>query len=565
VLAAATGLYAYLMGPALRFLLSGGSKGLGPVVRYLPALAQLDRSRLVWLFPGLIVAVGAIKGIAYLGQFFGMGLFGHRLVATLRRALFERFLALSPIAQSDVWVGDLLSRLSSDVAAVETAAIYAVGSYVKDGLQVAVLLAVAVAMSPMLAVAALVIIPLAAFPVSRLTRAFLARVREGQSRLGTLSAQLHEGLGGLRTLQAFNAETLEKERFARELERQRRAVVRSGWLRGAVPGMMELFAASVLAGALALTARYQLVPPENLISLLAALLFLYQPIKDLGRVTQFAHQAAVAGERIFEVLDRKEQVVEAADARTLPRLSEEIAFEDVGFSYGDRPALEGLSFALRKGERIALVGPSGGGKSTVTRLLLGFARPGTGRILLDGVDAREGTLGSLRTQFALVTQDALLFDGTVRENLLVGNPTATEEALVQAARIAQADGFVRALPKGYDTPLGERGVALSGGQRQRLCLARALLADAPVLVLDEATSNLDPESEREVQQALDAVLPGQTALIVAHRLATVAAADRIYVLEAGQVTERGTHAELLARGGTYSRMWNLQHGHKEVA
>lgn len=570
VLAAATGLYAYLMGPALRFLLTGGVQGLGLLSRLFPAFAGMDRSRALWLFPLAIVLIGAGKGVAYLGQFYAMGMFGQRLVAALRRALFERFLSLSPIERTDQRVGDLLSRLSADVSAVETAAIYTLGSYVKDGLQIAVLLAVAFAMSVKLALGALVVVPLAAWPVSRLTRAFLRRIREGQARLGTLSAQLHEGLGGLRTLQAFNAEPQERARFLAEADRQRRAIVRGGWLRGAVPGLMEVLAAAALAGALALTTRFALVPPENLISLLAALLLLYQPVKELGRMTQLAYQAAVAGERIFEVLDRPPSVAELPSARRLPPLAEGLSFEDVHFAYsgeraGERPALRGLSFTLTRGQRLALVGTSGAGKSTVTSLLLGFARPAQGRIAIDGVDVRERTLEDLRAQFALVTQEALLFDGTVLDNLRLGRPTASEEEVVQAARVALADGFIQALPNGYRTKIGERGVTLSGGQRQRLCLARALVAQAPVLVLDEATSNLDPESEREVQIALDAVLPGRTALVIAHRLATVAGADRICVLEAGRVVAQGTHAELLAQGGTYSKMWTLQHGEKEVA
>lgn len=570
VLAAATGLYAYLMGPALRFLLTGGAGGLGAVTRLLPGVGQLDRTRALWLFPLAIVLIGAVKGMAYLGQFYAMGLFGQRLVMALRRELFGRFLALSPIERSEQLVGDLLSRISADVGAVETAAIYTVGSYVKDGLQIVVLLGVAFAMSVKLALFVLLVVPLAAWPVSKLTRALLQRTREGQTRLGNLSAQLHEGLGGLRTIQAFNAEPRERARFFSEVEQQRKAIVRGGWLRGAVPGLMEVLAASALACALAVTTRWALVPPENLISLLAALLLLYQPVKDLGRVTQFAYQAVVAGERIFAVLDRQRAVSDLPQARALPPLGRGLSFDDVHFAYrsqttGDRPALNGLSFALERGQRVALVGQSGAGKSTVASLLLGFARPEQGRITVDGVDVRERTLENLRAQFALVTQEALLFDGTVRENLCVGRPSATEAQVVQAAQVALADDFIRALPQGYETKVGERGVALSGGQRQRLCLARALLADAPVLVLDEATSNLDPQSEREVQEALDAVLPGRTALMVAHRLQTVAAADRIFVLEAGQVIEQGTHAALLAQGGTYSRMWTLQHGEKEVA
>jgi subfamily B ATP-binding cassette protein MsbA len=275
-------------------------------------------------------------------------------------------------------------------------------------------------------------------------------------------------------------------------------------------------------------------------------------------VTQFAVQAGAAGERLFELLDLKHPVEDAPDAVPAPSLSRSIVLEGVRFSYGERRALDGLTLELKAGQVTALVGGSGGGKSTVTSLLLRFERPQKGQLLLDGVDVDRYTAKSVREQFALVTQEPLLFHGTVLDNLRYARPDATREEVEAAAKVAHADGFIRALPEGYDTRIGERGVTLSGGQRQRLCIARAVLARAPVLVLDEATSSLDPESEREVQSALAAVLPGRTALVIAHRLSTVVNADVLHVMEAGRVVERGTHAELLQRGGRYASLWQMQ-------
>lgn len=552
-----TGAYAYLTGPALRFLLSGGEEGFASAQR-VPWLADLPREAALWGFPLVMVIVGAAKGVGYLAQFYFMGLFAQRVVKDLRRDLFQRLTALSPAQLARERMGDLLSRFSSDVSAVEAAAMYTVGSYLRDSLQVIILAGVALAMSPMLGGLMLLVIPLAALPASKLTRKVLKRTREGQTQLGNLAGQLHEGLGGLRTIQAFNGQAAELARFSAFAQAHEKAVVSAAWARGAVPGLMEVLAAAALAGALAYAASARLMEPEALLSLLTAVILVYQPVKDLGRVTQFAVQAGAAGERLFALLDMKHPVEDAPDAVPAPTLSRSIQFEGVRFAYGDRPALDGLTLELKAGQVTALVGGSGGGKSTVTSLLLRFERPQKGQLFLDGVDADRYTATSVRAQFALVTQEPLLFHGTVLDNLRYARPDATREEVEAAAKVAHADGFIRALPEGYDTRIGERGVALSGGQRQRLCIARAVLAQAPVLVLDEATSSLDPESEREVQAALAAVLPGRTALVIAHRLSTVVNADVLNVMEAGRVVESGSHAELLQRGGRYAALWRMQ-------
>ena len=557
VLGLGTGAYAYLMGPALRFLLSGGTEGFGGS-HAVPWLSKLPREAALWGFPVLVVLIGLIKGVGYLGQFYFMGLFAQRVVKDLRREVFLKLTALSPSQLSKERVGDLLSRFSTDMTAVEWAAMYTVGSYLRDTLQVLVLATVALSMSPVLGGVMLAVIPLAALPATRLTRKALKRTREGQSQLGQLAGQLHEGLGGLRTIQAFNGQAAELDRFAAHTKAHEKAVVSAAWARGAVPGLMEVLAAAALAGMLAYAAATRAMEPAALLSLITAVILVYQPVKDLGRVTQFAMQAAISGERLFALLDLRHPVEDPPGATLAPPLQQGLRFEDVHFSYGPRRALEGLTVELPVGKVTALVGPSGGGKSTVTSLLLRFEKPQSGRLLLDGVDADRYAAASVRSQFALVTQEPLLFSGTVLDNLRFARPDATLEEVESAARVAQADGFIRNLPQGYETRIGERGVTLSGGQRQLLCIARAVLSRAPVLVLDEATSSLDPESEREVQAALAAVLPGRTALVIAHRLSTVTGADIIHVMEAGRVIESGAHAELLQAGGRYAALWSLQ-------
>ncbi len=554
LLGGATGAWAFLMGPALRFLLSGGTEGLQRLLPFAPGLASIDAQRALLVFPALIVAFGAIKGVGYLGQFYFVGLFGQRVVIDLRREIFGKVLRLSPSQRGARLSGDLLSRFTADVAAVEQAATYSVASWLRDSLQIVILIAVAIASSWKLAVLALIVVPIAIFPASRLTAALLRRTREGQAALGLIAGQVQEGLGALRTLQAFNAEAAEQARFHRKTAAVERALSRAAWARAGTPGLLEILASVAIAGTLAWALASRSVEPDALVSFLGALVLVYQPAKDLGRVSQFALSAAAALERIEAVLQLPEH--DAKDGTSLPRVSREITLHDVRFSWGERRALDGLSLRVPLGQVTALVGESGSGKSTLASLLLGFERPSSGTISFDGVDTRAASLSSMRAQFALVTQDPLLFATTVRENLRLAKPDASAAELEAACRVAAAWDFIGALPKGLDTEIGERGVTLSGGQKQRLCLGRAVLADAPVLILDEATSNLDPQSEREVQAALERVLEGRTAIVIAHRLQSIAKAANIAVLSSGRVVEQGTHEQLLSRGGAYAQLWS---------
>jgi len=560
-----TGAYAWMMGPALTFLLTGGSGGLGQLAAVAPRLEGLDRDAALLAFPVLAVAIGAVKGLGYLGQFYFAGLFGQRVVLDLRRSLFERVLTLSPTQRAGLLSGDLLTRFTADVGAVELAATYTVSAWLRDSLSILVLAGVAVWWSWQLALVSLLAVPLAVWPASRVTGFLVRRVREGQAALGRLAGQVQEGLGALRTVQAFGAEAEEARRFGVKARELSASLERAAWARGAVPGLMEVLASVAIAASLGAALVGHLVTAEALVSFLAALLLLYQPAKDLGRVSHFALTAGVALERLEQVLGLPEGLAEVPGAVALPPMASEVRCEGLRFAWrtptGEvRPALDGVSLAIPAGQVTAVVGESGSGKSTLTALLLRLERPDGGRLLVDGVDVAGATTASVRAQFALVTQQPLLFSASVRDNLLLGRPGASAPDLEAACRQTGLEDVLAGLPRGLDTVLGERGVTLSSGQKQRLCLARALLARAPVLVLDEATSSLDPRSEREVQAAVEQALVGRTALVITHRLASARRAARIYVLDAGRVVEEGSHQALLALGGRYARQWEQEQG-----
>lgn len=552
------GAYAWLTGPALQFLLTGGAFGFGKAAAFWPQLNQLPRDHLLVLLPIAVVAIGLVKGAAYLGQFYWSGLYGQRVIVDLRRQLFARLLDLSVLQRSRNLSGDLLSRFSADVAAVEVAAVYTVASYFRDTFQLIVLLAVAISASWQLTVFIAAVVPIAVWPAQRVTKSLLKRLRDSQSSLGRLAAQVQETVMALRTIKAFDASAAELSRFGRRASLVERALTRAAWLRGALPSLMELLAAVAIAAALVAVARWHLVEPAQLVSFLTAVVLAWQPAKDLGRFTGFGLQATAALERIDHILTLPPAVPDAQGAQPCRHINQGLRLQQVSFSWGDRPALSALTLDVPVGQVTALVGPSGGGKSTVVSLLLRFEEIAGGAFTVDGLDVRDFTSQSVRALFGLVTQEPLLFSATIRDNLLVARPQATDAELQAACTDANAWEFISALPNGLDTLLGERGATLSGGQRQRLCLARALLGRPQVLLLDEATSSLDPEGEKTVQQALERVLVGRTAVVVAHRLSSIARADRICVIEQGRVVEQGTHAELLALRGAYAQLWRQQ-------
>jgi ATP-binding cassette subfamily B protein len=515
-------------------------------------------------FGMLIVVVFFLAAGSALRYYFVITL-GERVVADVRAAVFRRLTMLDPAFFDASRAGELVSRLTADTTQVKAA----FGASISIALRNAVLLVGAVALmiwtSPKLSALVLVALPLIVVPIIVSGRKVRRRSRIAQDKLADASAFAAEAVGAVRTMQAFGMERVTAERFAHAAEdaydAARISVRARAILTGAaiflvsasVVGVLWYGAQSVLAGTMTGGTLGQFV----LYAVFAA-----SAMGQLSEVYGELAQAAGSAERLGEILKALPAVKAPEKPTPLPEPPiGSVAFEDVRFHYPMRteaPALEGVSFALKPGERVALVGPSGAGKSTVLQLILRFYDPEAGRVLVDGVPVPEADPVALRARLALVPQEPTIFGTSVLDNIRYGRPDASEDEVREAARLASADGFIRALPEGYATLVGERGVTLSGGQRQRIAIARAILKDAPILLLDEATSALDAESERAVQEALDRLMQGRTTLVIAHRLATVRSADRILVMDEGRIVEEGDHDTLVAKSGLYARLARLQ-------
>ncbi len=510
-------------------------------------------------------AVVAALGVATATRFYLVSWLGERVAADLRRAVFDHVITLSPTYFETARTGDILSRMTADIALLQAL----IGSAISMGLRTALTatgaLGLLIATSPKLAGIVVVVVPLVVGPLVLFGRRERRLSKTAQERVADLAATAEETLNGLRIVQAFTHEAEDRRRFAAEIEQSVGAALRR------VASRAFLILIVILLGFGAITFSLW-VGGQDVIAgrmtggELSAFVFYAVLLASSGATISELwgeiQRAAAAADRLIEVIDTRPDIAAPASPLPLPAPPQgRFAFEDVTFRYPTRPdtaALDGFSLAVEPGETVALVGPSGAGKTSVLQLLLRFYDPAEGRVTLDGVDLRQLDPAALRGRLALVPQDPVIFSLTAAENIRYGRPDATDAEVEEAARAAAAHDFIMALPQGYASSLGARGVMLSGGQRQRIAIARAILRDPPILLLDEATSALDAESEQAVQQALARLAQGRTTLVVAHRLATVRRADRIVVMEGGRITAIGTHDALVADGGLYARLAALQ-------
>ena len=526
---------------------------------FVESLPEMD------LYFGAAVGIAALLAVGSGLRFYLVTRLGERVVADIRRSVFDRVVGMSPAFYERILSGEVLSRLTTDTTLVLAVSGSAVSIARRHLLTLSGGLILLMITSPKLTMLVLVGVPLVIVPILTLGRRLRVQSRESQDRIAESAALAAEVLQAAQTVQANTHERVTRERFSALTERAFDAARRRLETRAVMTTIVIFLVFSAVVGVLwvgARDVREGAMSPGELVQFVIYAVMVAGAVASLSEIWGELQRAAGATERLVELLAAEDSVTDPVQPVALPaRVRGEVGFEEVTFHYPSRPgiaALDGLTLNIRAGETVALVGPSGAGKSTIFQLLLRFFDPATGRVMLDGTDLRELTRSDLRRQVALVPQEPVIFAATARDNIRFGRPDASDAEVEAAARAAAAHDFIAALPEGYDTWVGERGIMLSGGQRQRLAIARAVLRDAPILLLDEATSALDAESERAVQQAVERLAEGRTTLIIAHRLATVKRADRIVVFQDGRIVAEGSHGTLVAENGLYARLARLQ-------
>ena len=533
---------------------------LDPIVNRILVDAE---ATLLWPIAFAAFAVFAIKGVATYVQAVLMAKVGLSIVADLQRHLFRRVMANDLAFFTATAPGTLVSRFIHDIGLMRNAVSTTVVGIGRDALTA---LALGIGMfyqDWVLALLALVVLPLCVWPIFRLGRRMRKISGSTQHETGQLATLLDENFQGIRHVKSYATESREVERVGRGIDEVLRLQLKGARVRNLSNPLIEILGGLAIVAVIVYGGSQVIAgtsDPGSFTAFIAAALLAYEPLKRLARLNANLQEGLAAAARVFDLMDRQPQIVSNPSAPALLVAEGAVRLQNVNFGYtgSSASALDDVSLEAPAGKTVALVGPSGAGKTTVLNLIPRFYDVASGRVTIDDQDLRDVELTSLRRQVALVSQDIMLFDDDVRANIAYGQQDADRQAVERAARHAGAHDFIQALPQGYDTQVGPRGVKLSGGQRQRIAIARAMLKNAPILLLDEATSALDTETERQVQQALKELMTGRTTIVIAHRLSTVIDADIIYVLEGGRLVERGTHGELLAAEGAYAKLYRLQ-------
>ena len=530
----------------------------GPLVKQLFATKDWTILRFV---PLGIIAIFTVRGLArYLNDYF-IRTSGQLAIQDIRNELYRKNMELGLAYFNRNQTGALMSRVLNDVGLMQDGVANVVTGLFRDGLGAVFLLGVIFYLNWKLAIIAFLVLPATVYPAQKIGRRIKTAVRRSQEKIGDLAAILQESYAGIKVIKAFNMAERENERFA-EANRGfyhflRKSIKYEGVAVPVMEFLSSLGVAAVVWASIAMIRRGTLTP-EALLSFVAAMILLYNPIKKLSGTYNTLQRATAAAERIFESMDEKPEIVDSPSPLPIGKAKGDVELANVSFRYGEENVLNDVSLRAGRGEVVALVGPSGGGKSTLVSLIPRFYDVTAGTVLIDGTDVRQLRLADLMRQIALVDQETVLFNETIANNIRYGKPDASDAEVENAALAAFAHDFIMEMPDGYRTNIGDRGVRLSGGQRQRLCIARAILKDAPILILDEATSALDTESEQMVQRALNNLMANRTTFVIAHRLSTILHADKIAVIDQGRVVEEGSHEELLVRGGLYKKLYDMQ-------
>jgi len=523
---------------------------------------RISQDELVKFLPLLVLVVIFGKGFfTFLSSFFMKGV-GHRVVKRLRDDLYRHLLYQSSSFYDRTATGELMSRLTNDVDKIHQAISGSMSDFIEEIFILLALLVGVFIIDFRLAVVSFVITPLAIIPLAAFSRQLKKKSLVGQRKMAQIYSLIHETVTGNKIVKAFTSEEFEVKKFFQATASYFKTCMKLAWIGSVSSPFMEFIGGVVGAFILYVGSRriaQGAISPGDFGAFVMAIFMMYTPINRLNRANNVIQQAVASHERIKEILGSLPQIQDRPDAYPLPPVRGKVRFKNVSFCYDEsRPTLVDISFEVETNKTAAFVGLSGAGKTTIVNLLSRFYDPTSGEITIDGINIRDVTLSSLRAQIGLVTQDVILFDDTVRNNIAYGLDSISEDRIIEAAKAAKAHEFIMALPQQYDTRIGEKGGLLSSGQRQRLAIARALLKNPPILILDEATSALDTESERLIQIALDNAMRDRTTLVIAHRISTIRNADTIFVIDNGRIAEAGTHDELYVKNGIYRKLYDLQ-------